>query len=92
MTWGELNLTEGKEVAEIEARKQKGRDDALVVLHPLPAEMLRVHRKECSAAGVRIGTAAQERQSGNCCSEPHASASYHSIDQRNFAPRLGVDS
>jgi integrase len=55
LTWGELNLTEGEEVAEIEARKQKGRDDAMVVLHPLLAEMLRRHRKECSNAGVRIG-------------------------------------
>jgi integrase len=55
LTWGELNLTEGEEVAEIEARKQKGRDDAVVVLHPMLGEMLRRHRKECSAAGVRVG-------------------------------------
>ncbi len=55
LTWGELNLTEGDEIAEIEARKQKGRDDAVVVLHPMLAEMLRRHRKECSAAGLRAG-------------------------------------
>jgi len=55
LTWGELNLTEGEEVAQIEARKQKGRDDAVVVLHPMLAELLRRHRKECSVAGVRIG-------------------------------------
>src|SRR5690606_586014 len=55
ITWGEVNLTPGQEVAEIEARKQKGRDDALVVLHPMLAEMLRRHRKEGSAAAVRAG-------------------------------------
>lgn len=55
LTWGELKLTEGEEVAEIAARKQKGRDDALVVLHPLLAEMFRRHRKEGSAANARAG-------------------------------------
>ena len=55
LTWGELDLTAGQEIAEIEARKQKGRDDALVVLHPMLAEMLRRHRKEGSTAGTRAG-------------------------------------
>ena len=55
LTWGELDLTAGQEIAEIEARKQKGRDDALVVLHPMLAEMLRRHRKERSTAEVRAG-------------------------------------
>ncbi|MCA8948424.1 MAG: site-specific integrase [Planctomycetes bacterium] len=55
LTWGELDLIQGQEVAEIEARKQKGRDDAIVVLHPMLAEMLRRHRKECSTASVRKG-------------------------------------
>lgn len=55
LTWGELDLTPGQEVAEIEARKQKGRDDATVVLHPMLAEMLRRHRQECAAAAVRAG-------------------------------------
>jgi len=55
LTWGELDLTTGQEIAEIEARKQKGRDDALVVLHPMLAEMLRRHRKERSTAEVRAG-------------------------------------
>jgi len=55
LTWGELDLTAGQEIAEIEARKQKGRDDALVVLHPMLAELLRRHRKERSTAEVRAG-------------------------------------
>ena len=55
LTWGELNLVEGQEVAEIEARKQKGREDDVVVLHPLLAEMLRRHRKECSTAEAKKG-------------------------------------
>lgn len=44
-----------QEIAEIEARKQKGRDDAIVVLHPMLAEMLRRHRQECSTAATRAG-------------------------------------
>ena len=55
LTWGELILTPGNEVAEIQARKQKGRQDDVVVLHPMLAEMLRRHRKECSAASTRRG-------------------------------------
>ncbi|MCA8975201.1 MAG: site-specific integrase [Planctomycetes bacterium] len=55
LTWGELDLTPGQEIAEIAARKQKGRDDAIVVLHPMLAEMLRRHRKERSAAAMRLG-------------------------------------
>ena len=55
LTWGELTLTTGNEVAEIQARKQKGREDDVVVLHPMLAEMLRRHRKECSAANARRG-------------------------------------
>jgi integrase len=55
LTWGELNLTKGEEVAEIEARKQKSKDDPVIVLHPLLAELLRRHRKECSGASVRAG-------------------------------------
>jgi integrase len=55
LTWGELDLTPGQEIAEIEARKQKGRDDAIVVLHPMLAEMLRRHRKDCSTAAARTG-------------------------------------
>jgi integrase len=54
LTWGELDLTAGQEIAEIEARKQKGRDDAIVVLHPMLAEMLRRHRKDCSTAAARV--------------------------------------
>jgi len=50
-----LTLTTGSEVAEIQARKQKGREDDVVVLHPMLAEMLRRHRKECSAANARRG-------------------------------------
>jgi integrase len=55
LTWAELNLVEGQEIAEIAARKQKGRDDDVVVLHPLLAEMLRRHRQECSKASTRAG-------------------------------------
>ncbi len=55
LTWGELDLTQGEEIAEIEARKQKGRDDAIVVLHPMLAEMLRRHRKECGTTAARLG-------------------------------------
>lgn len=55
LTWGELVLTPGNEVAEIQARKQKGRQDDVVVLHPMLAELLRRHRKECSAASTRRG-------------------------------------
>ena len=55
LTWGELDLAPGREIAEIQARKQKGRDDAIVVLHPMLAEMLRRHRKECSTAAARMG-------------------------------------
>lgn len=55
LTWGELTLVEGQEVAEIGARKQKNRDDAIVVLHPMLAAMLRRHRQECSAASARRG-------------------------------------
>ena len=55
LTWGELTLVEGHEVAEIRARKQKGREDDVVVLHPLLAQMLRRHRQECSEASVRAG-------------------------------------
>lgn len=55
LTWGELDLTPGQEIAEIQARKQKGRDDAVVVLHPMLAEMLRRHRQECSTASTRAG-------------------------------------
>ena len=55
LTWGELTLVEGQEVAEIVARKQKNRDDAIVVLHPMLGEMLRRHRQECSEASIRAG-------------------------------------
>jgi len=55
LTWGELTLTRGHEVAEIQTRKQKGREDDVVVLHPMLAELLRRHRKECSAASTRRG-------------------------------------
>jgi hypothetical protein len=55
LTWGELILVPGEEVAEIQARKQKGKDDPVVVLHPMLAEMLRRHRKECSAAAASRG-------------------------------------
>jgi integrase len=55
LTWAELDLTPGQEIAAVEARKQKSRDDALVVLHPMLAEMLRRHRQECSAAATRAG-------------------------------------
>ncbi len=55
LTWGELVLTPGEEIAEIAARKQKGRDDAIVVLHPMLAEMLRRHRRECSTTATRAG-------------------------------------
>jgi hypothetical protein len=44
-----------QEIAAIGARKQKGRDDALVVLHPMLADMLRRHRQESSAPGTRAG-------------------------------------
>jgi len=39
----------------IQARKQKDREDDVVVLHQMLAEMLRRHRKECSAANARRG-------------------------------------
>jgi integrase len=53
VTWGELNLVPGEESASIEARKQKNRDDAVVVLHPMLGEMLRRHRQECSETSTR---------------------------------------
>lgn len=55
LTWGEVILVPGNEILEIRARKQKGRDDDVVVLHPLLAEMLRRHRQECSEAATRAG-------------------------------------
>jgi integrase len=39
----------------IQARKQKGREDDVVVLRPMLAEMLRRHRRECSATSARRG-------------------------------------
>jgi integrase len=55
LTWGEVILAPGTETLEITARKQKGRDDGVVVLHPLLAELLRRHRQECSEAATRAG-------------------------------------